>query len=257
MICVTSLAWVPYYADWVSYNQMLWKVILSVAAKTLSNIPAFRRLTPATLECVAQAAVIVSQQKREIFYQQGAPPTGLFALQSGCVKLYRQSEDRMQILALIMPGECFGAESLPDNTPSPCSATTLIPSTAIYIPPDSLFTILLNCPDLQGLLLDLISARLKQFVSLVHNLAFRDVTARLATVLLSRAEVEGEPTAEGIRISRILTQTELASMVGTAREVVYRTFKKFERDGVARLTRTHILIIDIDKLTDIAGREIR
>ena len=102
----------------------------------------------------------------------------------------------------------------------------------------------------------MVAQRLKQFVSLVHDLAFRDVTSRLATVLVTRAQNEGQPTNSGISIDRLLSQQEFAQMVGTAREVINRTFKRFEHDGLVRLTPDHILILDLERLINIAKQEI-
>jgi hypothetical protein len=46
-------------------------------------------------------------------------------------------------------------------------------------------------------------------------------------------------------------------MVGTAREVINRTFKKFEHDGLIRLTSSDIFILDSATLSEIACQEIR
>jgi CRP/FNR family transcriptional regulator len=160
-------------------------------------------------------------------------------------------------LALPFPEDCLGAESLPTGAPSPYSATTLTPVTAIYLPPDELQSLLDEHPDFQEVFLRLITNRLKQFVTLVHDLAFRDVTSRLAMVLTARAEVEGQPHDDGIIFERLLSQQEFADMVGTAREVVYRTFKRFEAAGLVRMTRSSILISDFDSLRAIALQEAR
>jgi len=229
---------------------------VSVHNKLLGTVPAFRRLTSPTLKRLAQEAVIISRESGEAFYEQNAPPTGLFILQSGRVKLYRQAKNQIQILAIPLPGECFGAESLPDNAASPFTATALTSASTIYFHPDIIRSLLSESPEFQVVLLELVSARLQQFVELVHNLAFRDVSARLATVLLNRAESEGIPTDTGIQIERLLSQQDLASMVGTAREVINRTFKKFEQEGLVRLTSSHIFVLNIAKLTNIARQEI-
>ena len=123
--------------------------------------------------------------------------------------------------------------------------------------PEILQSILDEYADFQDIFLQLITNRLKQFVTLVHDLAFRDVTSRLATVLLIRAETEGQPHVDGILIDRLLSQQEFADMVGTAREVVYRTFKKFEAAGLVRATHTSILIRDLETLRSIALQEAR
>jgi CRP-like cAMP-binding protein len=193
----------------------------------------------------------------ETIYGQGASPTGLFALREGRVKLYRQSRGRVQILAILMPGDCFGAESFPTGAPSPCAATALSAVSAIHIPPDALGQLLSDHADLQALLLELVTERLKQFVSLVHDLAFRDVASRLAAILTARARAEGRASEEGIVLDRLLSQQDFAAMAGTSREVIYRIFKKFEADELLRLSRDRILILDQDRLATIAVQEVR
>lgn len=227
------------------------------SAELLSQVQLFKALSLRTQRCIADKAVMVKYPPGVHLYRQGDPPTALYILQAGRVKLYRQSKDKSQILALPAPGDCLGAESLPTGAPSPYSATTLTPVSAILLPPDTLQTLLDEHADFQEAFLRLITDRLKQFVTLVHDLAFRDVTSRLATVLLVRAEAEGQRSDDGIRFDRLLSQQEFADMVGTAREVVYRTFKKFEDDGLIHMTRDSILIRDLDTLRKIALHEAR
>lgn len=230
---------------------------MMVSAELLSKLQLFEVLSPRTQRCIAERAVLADYPARVDLYRQGDPPTPLYMLQSGRVKLYRQSRDKCQILALPAPGDCLGAESLPTGALSPYAATTLTPVTAISLSPDVLQAMLDEHPDFQEAFLRLITDRLKQFVTLVHDLAFRDVTSRLAMVLLARAETEGQPHDDGIIFDRLLSQQEFADMVGTAREVVYRTFKRFEEDGLVRMTRSSILIRDLDTLRTIALQEAR
>jgi CRP/FNR family transcriptional regulator len=230
---------------------------MSVTIDTFANIAAFRGLSLATSKRLAQEAALVSRKRGETLFRQGDPAPGLFILMSGRVKLYRQSKERMQIFAILAPGDCFGAESVAGNVSGSCTATTITPVMYAYLPLDKLRLLLVECPDLQIGILELISERLQQFVSVVHNLAFRDVPARMAGVLLTLAHLEGETTDDGIRIPRLLTQQELACMVGTAREVIHRTFKSFERDHLVHLTSTDIFILDAQKLAEISKQEAR
>ncbi len=228
-----------------------------ITADALTRIQLFRVLSPRTHRCIAEKALLAEYPAGVNLYSQGDPPTGLFALQAGRVKLYRQSKEKCQILALPLTGDCLGAESLPTGEASPYSATTLTPAVTIHLPSGALQSLLDDHPDFQEAFLKLITDRLKQFVTLVHDLAFRDVTSRLAVVLLARAEIEGQPHDDGIIFDRLLSQQEFADMVGTAREVVYRTFKKFEADGLVRMTRTSIIIRNLEILHDIALQEAR
>lgn len=230
---------------------------MKVSTELLSRSQLFAALSPRTQRCIAEKAVLVEYPVGVDLFSQGNPPSSLYMLQSGRVKLYRQSRDKCQILALPAQGDCLGAESLPTNAPTPYSATTLTHVTAISLSPDVLQLLLDEYPDFQEVFLRLITDRLKQFVTLVHDLAFRDVTSRLAMVLVARADVEGQSHDEGIIFDRLLSQQEFADMVGTAREVVYRTFKRFEEDGLVRMTRSSILIRDLDALRTIALQEAR
>jgi CRP/FNR family transcriptional regulator len=228
-----------------------------VTADLISEIHLFRMLSPRTQRSIADKAVRSEYATGTDLYRQGDPPTGLFALQAGRVKLYRQSKEKCQILALPTPGDCLGAESLPTGAPSPYSATTLAPVTVVHLLPGVLQVLLDEHADFQDVFLQLITNRLKQFVTLVHDLAFRDVTSRLATVLILRAEVEGQLQDDGILLDRLLSQQEFAEMLGTAREVVYRTFRKFVDEGLVHTTRSSILIRDVDALRSIALQEAR
>lgn len=230
---------------------------MNVSIELLSKSPLFAGLNLRTQRCIAEKSVLVEYSLGSDLYRQGDPPSALYTLQTGRVKLYRQSTEKCQILALPSPGDCLGAESLPTGAPSPYTATALTPVTAISLSPDVLQSLMDKHPDFQEVFLRLITHRLKQFVTLVHDLAFRDVTSRLAMVLIARAEVEGQPHDDGIIFDRLLSQQEFADMVGTAREVVYRTFKRFEEDGLVRMTRTSILIRDLNRLRTIALQEAR
>jgi CRP/FNR family transcriptional regulator len=190
-------------------------------------------------------------------FHQGEHPDAFFALYSGRVKLYRESRSKCQILALPMPGECFGAESLPTNSVNPYSAATLTEATCIRLTTDTLLMLLDESPAFQETFLKLITGRLKQFVALVHDLAFRDVSSRVAMVLIHRAEQEGQVTDEGIYFDRLLSQQEFAAIVGTAREVLYRTFKRFEASGLIAVTSSGITIRDFEALSQLAAQEAR
>jgi CRP-like cAMP-binding protein len=217
----------------------------------------FRHLSAATQTRVAQLAEQVAFAAGHVIFQQGDPPSGLYMLHAGRAKIYRHSKDREQILAVPLPGDCFGAETLSMESPSSMAAQALTDLSAIYVHPDYLRHLLAQTPDFREVLLEIVSLRLRQYVSLVHDLAFRDVTSRLAMVLVNRARAEGSLTDDGIRIERLLSQQEFASMVGSAREVVNRVFKRLDSDGLVRFETRFITILNLEALTALAQQESR
>jgi len=83
-------------------------------------------------------------------------------------------------------------------------------------------------------------------MSLVEDLSFKHVIDRLAKILL---EYAGDGTGSRPR----LTQQEMAAMAGTAREMIGRSLKTLEADGIIRLDRHRIVITDSEALKELAG----
>ena len=229
---------------------------MSTVAK-LAQIPVFGHLPVTMLQQIADMVSIIQVQPNEILYEQDTVLTGLYAIVEGYIKLYRQSGQRTQILALLRAGDCFGTEALSGEADSSHYAATLTPTLLLFVPTDAMLELMQSHPEIRIALLQMVTKRLRQFASLVHDLAFRDVTARLAGVIVAHTEQDGIITQEGIRVPRLMTQSDLATMIGTAREVVQRTLKKFEQDKLLRVSRKEFLILNIDQLRQIAAEETR
>lgn len=224
---------------------------------TLKQISAFQPLSPQALEKLIQFTTTTEYSDNVILFQQKESLSSLYVIVSGYVKLYRRSKDRIQILAILRDGDFFGSECLSDNQLSSSFAETMIPTTIIHIPLNAIQDLLESNPVFRTVILQMVTNRLHQFAQLVHDLAFRDVTARLAMLLMNRAESDGIMTTEGIRIPRLMTQNELATVIGTSREVVQRTFKKFSQLSLIDVSRKEILILDLETLRAIAEEENR
>lgn len=227
---------------------------MAVSIQEVQAIPTFQALSGTTLEQLATASTLLPFKSGMKFYQQGDPPTGLYSLQAGEVKLYRRSHDRMQIFYIAGAGATFGAESLPNEAPSPCTSEALTAGTALYLPPEALRELLLTCPDFLLMQLELVSKQLRQFTGLVHSLAFRDVSARLAETLL---RLKRQSENEYAYVEKNFSQQDLAAMVGTVREVIYRTLKKFEKEGLIILNSENIVLRDVDGLMELANQEMK
>ncbi|MFQ5587592.1 MAG: Crp/Fnr family transcriptional regulator [Nitrospiria bacterium] len=82
---------------------------------------------------------------------------------------------------------------------------------------------------------ELMSKRLADVIATVEEIAFRRVDVRIAEFLAARA---------GDRECVTVTHQEIASELGTAREVVSRILKDFERAGLISLSRGAIIVLD-------------
>ncbi len=84
--------------------------------------------------------------------------------------------------------------------------------------------------------------RLSDLIGLVEQVAFLRVDVRLARHLLGHADAQ-----QRLRV----THQDLAVELGTAREVVSRQLKEFERRGWVRLRRGEIAVLDAHALTHL------
>lgn len=89
-------------------------------------------------------------------------------------------------------------------------------------------------PAIQKKMLETMNARLSDVMWVVEQVAFRAMDVRIGEYLLSRPSLVIYATHE-----------EIAAELGTAREVVSRMLKYFEKNGYIELSRGKIKIIDL------------
>jgi len=89
------------------------------------------------------------------------------------------------------------------------------------------------------------ATRLADLLTLIEEVAFGRIDMRLAAFLLEHAEADG-----GLKT----THQDLATELGTAREVVSRQLKEFERRGWLTLSRGRIELSQLQDLRDLANK---
>ncbi len=92
--------------------------------------------------------------------------------------------------------------------------------------------------------MEMISERFSDIMWLFNQFVFSNVASRLAAALLEHRVLAGSDTLP-------VTHEALARDAGTAREVVTRILKQFQADGLVRLTRGRVEIIDAGRLGKI------
>lgn len=221
------------------------------------SLSIFHKLPQDNVSALFKVSQIQDYEAEEVIYQQGIRLAGIYIVLAGHVKLCRYSDKHKQILALLRLGDSFGIESLSDTPIAAYGAESIDGTKLLFVPLEAILELLQNYPQFRLFTIQLATERLRQFASLVHDLAFQDVTSRLATLLVRRAETEGIAMADGIHFPTLMSQSEIAAMTGTGREVVQRTFKKFEVSQLALVSRKETIIFNLEKLSQIAQEENR
>ncbi|MBX0331192.1 Crp/Fnr family transcriptional regulator [Oscillochloris sp. ZM17-4] len=201
----------------------------------LREIPLLSSLDLPTLADTARRVRHCSFRPGQHILIEGEQAPGLYFVLGGKVRLSRTAADgREQVLAMIGPGEPFDMVPLFDGGPNPSSARAMSPVSCLLLSREDLLALISRHPGLALAMLGAMSGQLRELVGLVEDLAFRTVRARLARQLLAEA-------AEG---SADLTQQELAGRAGTVREIAGRALRRLAEEGLVRLERGRVIVLD-------------
>lgn len=90
-----------------------------------------------------------------------------------------------------------------------------------------------------------LSFKLRWVSLLLQNMGTESVSHRLAFLMLSLGKMYGVTCSEGVKIRYLFTQEELANMICATRQWVSVTFKRFQRDGIIKISSRYIILSDI------------
>ncbi len=211
----------------------------------LKSIPYFSGLSPDELDSIRKFTFEKKAERGEIILLEGEPAGVLYFVASGVVKVFKtSSQGKEQILNIVRPGESFNDVSIFDGGLNPAGAQTMGPVVLYGIKRDNLNSILIEHPQVALNIIKVLAGKVRQLMSLVEDLSFKHVIGRVAKILLEHA---GDGTGPRSR----LTHQEIAAMAGTAREVVGRSLKTLEEEGLIRLDHHRILITDKKALQEM------
>ncbi|MDP2726116.1 MAG: Crp/Fnr family transcriptional regulator [Dehalococcoidia bacterium] len=183
----------------------------------------------------------------EIIFLEGERSQGIYFVKAGRIKVFKTSPDgKEQVLRIMGPGESFNDVPVFDQGPNPASTEAMEPSVVCLLRTQDIMELIRRYPALALGVTRVFATRLRQLTSLVEDLSFRHVTSRLAKILLMQVE----EASKGSNLH--LTQQDLASMVGTAREVVVRSLRSMESQGILRRERQRLVILDKEALWRLA-----
>ena len=221
---------------------------MAIDVELLKSIPYFSGLNPAELDSIKEFIFERTAESGDLILLEGEPADAMYFVASGVVKTFKTSADgKEQILSFVRPGESFNDVPVFDGGPNPASVQAIGPVVLYGIRNSDLEAILRDHPQVSLNVTHVLSQQVRHLVSLVEDLSFRHVIARVAKILLEYA-------TDGTAPKPKLTQQEMAAMAGTAREMVGRSLKSLEDEGAIRLERQRIVITDKEALQEIAER---
>jgi len=151
------------------------------------------------------------------------------------------------ILADLPAGELLGEVALLDGKERSADATALTKCELVVLERRDVVAFLEKRPDVCLKLLELMCARLRKSDQRMSDIAFLELSVRLAKVLIDRTG------RAGAKAKLSLSQAELASMIHATRENVNRCLRNWQRQGIVDLDERWIVILQREALGAIAG----
>ena len=224
------------------------------AVELLRRTRLFAGLDQPTLRALAERSVERSFPRHGRLFFQGDPGNGLFVVASGLVKVVVTSEDGEEmVLVTLGPGEALGELAVVDGGPRSAAAEALEPTSALLITRPVVLELAARDPALTEALLQALGGLLRRLTEQASDLVFLDLPGRVAKLLAGLAAERGTATAEGIELDAILTQTDLAGMVGASRQSVNQILQGFARRGYLQVRGRRIVIHRLDLVRRRAG----
>lgn len=226
---------------------------MAVEIELLKSTPYFSGLSTPELEAIKEHVFEEAAERNDMILLEEEPASAVYFVVSGVVKVFKTSvEGKEQVLCIVKPGESFNDVAVFDGGSNPASAIAMTPVVLYGITKADMETILREHPKLATNVIKILSEKVRYFVSLVEDFSFRNVTDRLAKLLLEYATDHAWSGEEAGHRPR-LTQQDMAAMVGTAREVVGRSLKALEDEGAIKMDRHRIVVVNKKTLEKMSG----
>jgi len=168
----------------------------------------------------------------------------IFIVKKGRLRVFLSYEDREFTLALLEPGDIFSthtrafAEALDESV-------LLLGSTGVFRQK------VVESPEITLVMVKVLGELLKNSITIIEDLAFKDTRQRLLDFLLSAAEERGKFHPKGIEVELGMSTEEIALLVGTTRQTISTLVNELIKSYIIEKSgRQSLVITDIDRLKE-------
>ena len=219
------------------------------ARQTLSAVRHLAELPEDILDSLVKRMTPRQFNAGQVICLEGEPGENVYILEKGWVKAVRTAVDgREQAAMMLRGGDMFGDETVFTGTAYPLTVIALEKTQAWALEGSELLGLVQRTPALAVAFIRHLGERVLYFVQLVEDLGLRNVQARVAHTLLAHAEVMGDQLV--VPRQSWTTLDEMATRLGTVRDVLSRTLSALEAEGILRMERSQIIILDSKKLLE-------
>jgi CRP-like cAMP-binding protein len=186
-------------------------------------------------------------------FEQTAPHTATFIVKHGLVRTYYASPSGKEVtVGFWSDGDMVGGPDFFDESMHVWSGEAVEDSLVWAIKGRDLRELSLKVPAIAECVIAALSFKLRWVSRLLQNMGTESVRHRLAHLLVSLSDMYGVKCEEGIRIRYPFTQEDLANMICATRQWVNMTFRRFQQEGIVRIVKRRLVILDMAGLHRMA-----
>jgi len=217
----------------------------------LSTIPLLRELPDDYRQHVIAMGHEQTLAKGEILFHEGDAVTGLYAVVKGRMKLVRYSPAGKELLLHLAPtGATFADAALVGPGGYPATAEAVEASIVWCLPKAKLVEMIRTSPEIGLAMIGSVSAWTRTLARKLEMLTQRRVEERLALFLMGRVGRRELEPGEVVELGQ--PKHLVAAECGTGPEVLSRTFKRLEEDGIIATGTSTVTVLDPKRLADLA-----
>ena len=217
----------------------------------------FGNLSESVLRTVVDCTTTRSLNRGEVLYSEHDEASALYVVARGELRSVRQSADgREQVLSTERPGAILAAVAIFNGGKFYSTLIADSASEILAIDKRDAHELCRKHTDLLWNVARVLAHKVRHSAELIETLALRHVDQRVAQHLLTVCLQRGIQDQNACVVELTMNRTEIATRLGSAREVVSRAFTQLEKAGLIQMQgRRLVTIPDLQALRSFAGAE--
>lgn len=182
-------------------------------------------------------------------YGEGDAGAEMYRIRQGTVRLLVTGLDgRHATFLMFGPGDAFGISSLIDDVPRPQTAEAVTAVELDVLDRAAFERLRRGGRDFDTACLKLLSTQMRAVSGFYAGAQLADLRERVERRISDAVRAFGAADAEGVRLSLRLSQSDLASLVGSSRQSVGKVLQTLQAEGLIRIEYGNVLVPDPSRL---------
>lgn len=204
----------------------------------------FGTLPEELLRKIASLALHRQLEPGQILYSEHEEAEALYVVAAGEVRSIRQSaEGREQVLSTERPGAVLAAVPVFNGGKFYSTMIADVAAEVLAIEKHQVHQLCREHSELLWNLARVLAHKVRHYAELIESLALRNMEQRIAEYLFGIARERGVSIGETCVVELTLTRAQIASRIGSVREVVSRMLNQLQRSGLIRMTGGRLVTI--------------